>query len=127
MLILHFPYSEKYPASGDNALTDGIRGSDSFRGGDKSWQGFQGTDFEAVIDLEEITDINKIAIGFFQASSSLVFFPSYIEYFTSNDGKNYIMQKKIINKSTLKNPDWTQQDFSINLERTKSRYIKILC
>ncbi|HEX9251026.1 MAG TPA: beta-N-acetylhexosaminidase, partial [Ignavibacteriaceae bacterium] len=86
---LTYPFSEKYSAGGVAALTDGMRGSDSFRGGDKSWQGYQGTDFEGKIDLGEVTDINKISIGFFQASSSWVVFPKYVEFFTSSDGIEY--------------------------------------
>lgn len=64
--MLTYPFSEKYSAVGVEALTDGIRGSDSFRGGDKSWQGYQGTDFEAIVDLGDLTKVNKIATGFFK-------------------------------------------------------------
>ena len=71
---LKYPYNEKYSAGGQNALTDGLRGSDSFRGGDKSWQGFLGTDFEAIVDIETGTEISKIGIRFFQ---SLIFLGSF--------------------------------------------------
>jgi len=122
---LTYPFSEKYSAGGNNALTDGLRGSDSFRGGDKSWQGFQGTDFEAVVDLEQIQIINKISCGFFQASSSWVVFPEYVEFYTSNDGEIYSVVHKIINEASLRNPDWVQKDFSIDLQHSSGRYIKI--
>ncbi|MFZ2322728.1 MAG: family 20 glycosylhydrolase [Ignavibacteriaceae bacterium] len=122
---LTYPFNEKYPASGVNALTDGLRGSDNFRGGNKSWQGFQGTNFEAVIDLDELTDFNKISIGFFQASSSWVVFPEYVEFYTSDDGVNYSLVNKIINTPTLKNPDWVQKDFFATSDNLKARYIKI--
>lgn len=122
---LTYPFNEKYSAGGVKALTDGFRGSDSFRGGDKSWQGYQGTDFEATLDLGEITDIKKIAIGFFQASSSMVVFPEYVNFYTSTDGKNFILEKNIFNQSSLKNPDWVQKDFTVDLNNVKARYIKI--
>jgi len=122
---LMYPFSEKYPASGFNALTDGMRGSDSFRSGDKSWQGYQGTDFECTIDLGEIADINKMSIGFFQASSSWVVFPEYIEFYTSEDGINFMTVQKIINESSLRNPDWVQKEFSAVLENVKAKYVKI--
>ncbi len=102
-----------------------MRGSDSFRGGDKSWQGYQGTDFEAVIDLDEITDINKISIGFFQASSSWIVFPEYVEFYTSDDGINFNSIHKIINESSVRNPDWVQKDFTAPLENVKGRFVKI--
>ncbi|MDP2365976.1 MAG: family 20 glycosylhydrolase, partial [Ignavibacteria bacterium] len=122
---LTFPFSEKYSAGGVNALTDGLRGSDSFRGGDKSWQGYQGTDFEAVVDLGEVTDINIISIGFFQASSSWVIFPEYIEYFTSDDGYEFVKVGRVDVTSSIRNPDWVQKDFSAELENVKARYVKI--
>jgi len=102
-----------------------MRGSDSFRGGDKSWQGYQGTDFGAVIDLDEITDINKISIGFFQASSSWIVFPEYVEFYTSDDGINFNSIHKIINESSVRNPDWVQKDFTAPLESVKGRFVKI--
>ncbi len=120
-----FPFSSKYPASGEGALTDGLRGSDSFRGGDKSWQGYQGTDFEATIDLEEMTDINKMSIGFFQASSSWVVFPEYVEFFSSEDGNSFNQVGRIDITSSIRNPDWVQKDFSVDVQNTKGRYIKI--
>lgn len=122
---LTYPFSEKYSAGGVEALTDGLRGSDSFRGGDKSWQGYQGTDFEAVVNLEKIQIINKISCGFFQASSSWVVFPEYIEFYTSEDGIEFNKVGRIDLVSSLKNPDWVQKDFSTNLSNVKAKYVKI--
>ena len=99
--------------------------SDSFRGGDKLWQGYQGTDFEATIDLGEVTDIDKISIGFFQASSSWVVFPEYVEFYISENDENYNLVQKIINESSLRNPDWVKKDFSASLEKVKAKYVKI--
>ena len=122
---LKYPYNEKYSAGGQNALTDGLRGSDSFRGGDKSWQGFLGTDFEAIVDIETGTEISKIEIGFFQASSSWVVFPEYIEYFISTDGNNFEKVGRIDIPSTLRNPDWIQKDFTATFANQKAKYVKI--
>lgn len=122
---LSYPYSEKYSAGGIEALTDGIRGSDSFRGGDNTWQGYYGTDFEAIVDLEKPFTFNQISLGIFQASSSLVVFPLYVEFYTSVDGYEYKNAGKVEIPSTLKNPDWIQKDFSVQLNDTYARYIKI--
>ncbi len=122
---LTFPYSDKYSAGGVIALTDGLRGSDSFRGGDKSWQGYQGTDFEATVDLEKPQLLNEISAGFFQASSSWVVFPQFIEFFTSVDGKEFVKIGRVEIPSTLRNPDWLQKDFSIQVKDMYARYVKI--
>jgi len=123
---LTYPYSEKYSAGGVEALTDGMRGSDTFRGGDKSWQGYQGVDFEAVVDLGDLTKINKIAVGFFQATSSWVVFPQFVEFYTSINGIDFVNAGKVEIPSTLRNPDWKQNDFSIDLQNIDARFVKIL-
>ncbi|MCU0342827.1 MAG: family 20 glycosylhydrolase [Ignavibacterium sp.] len=122
---LKYPYSEKYSAGGIEALVDGLRGSDSFRGGDKSWQGYQGTDFEAIVDLENIESIQKISVGFFQASSSWVVFPTNIEFFISENGEDFSSVGKIDIPSSSRNPDWVQKDFTASPENIKARYVKI--
>jgi hexosaminidase len=122
---LTYPFSEKYSAGGVEALTDGLRGSDSFRGGDKSWQGYQGTDFEAVVDLGDLTKVNKIAVGFFQASSSWVVFPRFVEFYTSLNGNDFVLAGKVEIPTTLRNPDWVQNDCSIDLPNTDVRFVKV--
>ncbi len=122
---LTYPYSERYSAGGVEALTDGLRGSDSFRGGDRSWQGYQGTDFEAVVDLGDLEKVKKIAVGFFQASSSWVVFPQYIEVFISLNGVDFVSAGKVEVPSTLRNPDWIQKDFSVDIPNEDVRFVKI--
>lgn len=122
---LKYPYSEKYSAGGVEALTDGMRGSDSFRGGDKSWQGYQGTDFEAVVDLGDLTKVNKIAVGFFQATSSWIVFPQSIEFYTSLNGIDFVSVGKVDIPSTLRNPDWIQSDFGVDIKNSDVRFVKI--
>jgi hypothetical protein len=78
-----------------------------------------------VIDLGESTDVNKISIGFFQASSSWIVFPEYVEYYISEDGVNFKQAHKNINASSIRNPDWVQKDFTASLENVKARYVKI--
>ena len=46
---LHARYSRQYTAGGDEGLIDGFRGGLNWRTG--GWQGYQDTDFEAVVDL----------------------------------------------------------------------------
>jgi hexosaminidase len=123
---LTYPFSEKYSAGGVNALTDGLRGSDSFRGGDNSWQGYQGTNFEAVVDLDTITSVNKVSIGFFRATSSWVFPPEWVEFSISEDGEQFKQIGKVINDLLLKDPDWIKKDFSVFVGDFPARYIKII-
>lgn len=67
------PYSPQYSAGGDMALIDGQRGGPNFRTG--SWQGYQGTDFEAVIDLGKSIPISEVRASFLQDQRSWIFMP----------------------------------------------------
>jgi hexosaminidase len=120
---LTYPYSERFTGGGDHALTDGVRGTSNYRDG--SWQGFGMTDFEAIVDLESITNMNRITVGFFTASSSLVVFPEYVEYFVSDDKENFKSVGKVNKEFSLKDPTWLNEDISVELNNTSGRYVKI--
>ncbi len=115
--------STRFEGGNTSILTDGVRGGNNYRIG--GYLGFQSTDFEATIDLETVTDINKITTGFFTASSSLVFLPEYVEYFVSEDGVNFISLGKVTQKFSIKDPSWKRIDFSVDINKSKARYIKI--
>ncbi|MBQ1694509.1 MAG: GH92 family glycosyl hydrolase, partial [Bacteroidales bacterium] len=120
---LHSKYNPMYTAGGDDALVDHLRGGNDFRTGE--WQGYQGQDFEAVVDLCEVKDIKSIETGFIQDVKSWILFPKYVEYYTSNDGVNF---KKIatVNHNVADN-DYRQQIYNFRCEpaNCKARYVKV--
>lgn len=122
-LTLTYPASDRFEKGNISVLTDGIRGGNNYRIG--GYLGFQSTDFEAVIDLDNEIDLSKISVGFFTASSSLVLLPEFAEFFISDDGENYESIGKLIKNFSLKDPSWKRIDYDIILSNTKARYIKI--
>lgn len=80
--------SPKYIAAGSKTLVDGKHGSKKFTDG--NWLGFEGNDFEAIIDLGNIKPINKVSVSFLQSHNSWIFLPLSLELYLSDDGKNYI-------------------------------------
>jgi predicted alpha-1,2-mannosidase len=84
---LNTSYSPQYTGGGDNALIDLITGSDNFRTG--AWQGYHGIDLEAVVHLEQVTDIKRISSRFLQDQNSWIFMPTLVEYAVSRDGENF--------------------------------------
>lgn len=80
-------YKNQYAAGGNNALIDGIRGSDNFRTG--TWQGYEGNNLEAVVDLGSEKEISKISIGFLQNQGAWIFMPEEVMFYISDDGKNF--------------------------------------
>lgn len=116
-------YQNQYAAGGNNALIDGLRGPDNFRTG--SWQGYEGNNLEAVIELKAAKDISKISIGFLQDQNSWIFMPEEIEFYSSADGKNFTLIGT--DKNTI---GWNEKgtilhDFSIQ-KNVNTKYIKIV-
>lgn len=115
-------YNPQYTAGGDNGLIDYIRGESDFRLG--GWQGYQGQDFEAVVDLGKQQKIKKIAAGFLQDIGSWIWFPANVEYAVSPDGKNYTVISTI--KNTFSDKDYTAtiKDFAADVN-VKTRYVRV--
>ena len=93
------PYKNQYSAGGDIALIDFLRGSSNFRTG--VWQGYEGVDVEAVIDLGKPEKISKLTMGFLQDINAWVFMPLNVEFFLSDDGKTF---KKIVLSAKISFP-----------------------
>jgi hexosaminidase len=85
--VLASPYSEKYPGGGDLALTDGLLGSKDMNDG--RWQGFEGPDLDAVVDLGGSRSVRRIAVRCLQNINSWIFLPSSVEFAVSSDGKTF--------------------------------------
>ena len=117
-------YGKQYSAGGDYALIDNIRGGKDFRDG--SWQGFDGQDFEAIVDLGKKQKINSISTGFLQSSRSWIFMPKQVEYFVSNDGKNFTSAGIIKNTVADTESETVIREFSVKLPKTTARYIKVI-
>ncbi len=69
------------------ALTNGICGARSFDDG--TWQGFEGNDLDATIDLGTVTPISHLTVHFLQDHHGWIFAPTDVQYEVSEDGKNF--------------------------------------
>ena len=105
------------------ALIDFIRGPENFKTG--SWQGYEGTDLVAIVDLGGIKSIKSLAAGFLQDVGSWIFFPESVEFSISNDGENFRSLEIIKNKVSAEKFGAILQDFSININAS-CRYIKMI-
>lgn len=121
---LRSDYHSSYPGGGESTLIDGIRGGKNFRTG--SWQGYEGKDFEAVIDLGEITEINKLGAGFYQDIGVWIFMPKKIKFYTSIDNKNF-NETAVINNDVILNKNGVIiKDLFSKIKSVKARYVKVI-
>ncbi len=80
-------YNSQYSGGGDDALIDGVFGSEEWRSG--SWQGYQKQDFEAIIDLNKETHIDYLGARFLSDERAWIFLPTNVEWEYSHDGIKY--------------------------------------
>jgi hexosaminidase len=122
-ITLKTPYDERYRASGENGLIDGVRASVNAHDG--LWQGFEGIDFEATIDLGKNESISKVAPRFLLDENSWIFLPSSVEISVSTDNINFTDAKTINNEIPLKNSEILLKDFQAEYNNVSARYIKV--
>jgi len=81
-------YVDRYSGGSKNALTDGKWGSTDYRDG--CWQGFQGKDLDATVDLGRAVAVRSMRAGFLQINNSWIFLPTEVEFALSEDGKHFV-------------------------------------
>jgi hexosaminidase len=79
--------SPRYPGTGPRTLTDGAFGSLDFRDG--LWQGWNGPDMEAVIDLGATQAIAAVEGSFQQTMRSWILLPRDFTVWLSDDGATW--------------------------------------
>jgi len=116
-------YGSQYAAGGDLAVIDGVRGNANFSTG--AWQGYQGQDFVAVIDLGKVQDVRKLGAGFLQDVASWIWMPPRVEFELSIDGRDFTPAATIENEVGDKEYGVIVRDFVQTIPPRKARYIRV--
>ena len=116
-------YSSQYTGGGDFALIDGIRGTANWSGG--GWQGYQGKDFVAVLDLGAVQDVSRVGAGFLQDMGSWIWMPQRVEFELSTDGRSFSPAIAIANDVSEKQEGVVTKDLVKIIPPQKARYIRI--
>ena len=122
-LTLESRYSSQYTGGGDFALIDGIRGTTNWSGG--GWQGYQGKDFLAVLDLGSVQEVSSAGAGFLQDMGSWIWMPARVEFAFSMDGKSFEPAITIANDVSEKQEGVVTKDFVKSIPPKKARYVRI--
>ena len=115
-------YNRLYTAGGDEGLIDNVRGNENFSLG--GWQGYQGQDFEAVVDLGSIKDVNEIGAGFLQSTRSWIVFPTSVIFEISDDNIHFKPYGTIRNTHPAQDYTPIVKDFTVK-KRAKARYVRV--
>lgn len=116
-------YSSQYTGDGDFALIDGIRGTTNWGGG--AWQGYQGKDFVAVVDLGKIQNVSKLGAGFLQDVGSWIWMPREVEFELSLDGREFVRVASIPNDVPGQKYGVVIKDFIKTITPQTARYLRV--
>lgn len=115
---LKTPPSNQYKTGGSFTLVNGIVAKQHRI--NEEWLGWNGEDMEAIVDLENETEISKIKIGFLNEELNWIYLPKEVEFLVSNDGVSF----KNIGVFNFK--DFNNGRFAfLEFEKSKVKFVKI--
>jgi hexosaminidase len=117
-------YSPAYAAGGEMALVDGLRGSENFSDG--RWQGCQGQNLDVVIDLQKETEVRKVSIGFMQQSYSWILMPAKVQFWVSEDGKDYSLAKEVATNVDPREEGTVIRDVTAEFGDLSTRFVRVV-
>ncbi len=117
-------YSPQYAAGGDDALIDGLRGGSNYRLG--RWQGYQGEDLEAVVDLGRAQELGRVAAGFIQESRAWVMMPRQVSFALSVDGKAWTPVGTVANTVPDTEKAVVTKDFDASFPAARARFVRVI-
>lgn len=116
-------YNPQYTAGGDRGLIDQRRGGDNWKLG--LWQGYWGNDFVAVLDLSSGEKVARVGANFIQDQRSWIFMPYEVEYYVSDNGKDFKLLEVVPNDVPQRCEDVVQKTF-FTTKMINHRYIKVV-
>ena len=117
-------FNSNYTAGGVDGITNGAKGSNQFRDG--NWQGYWGDDVIATIDLGESKPIKRLSSGFLQYNNAWIFFPTEVMYEVSENGTDFTLVGKVVNKESPRDKRQKTHEFTLMLPNEMNvRYVRM--
>ena len=113
----HYMYNKR----GVYDLIDGEKGSLHYTDG--KWLGYT-EDMEVIVDLGEVKEIKEIMIGFLQDTRAWIYYPKFVEFYSSLDGEEFTLLTREEKYKNEKREEVGKKDITSQRE-IKTRYIKI--
>ena len=123
-IAIAFPFSGRYAGGGSQALVDGFLGSSD--PGDGFWQGYEGNNLDAVVDLGGLQRVAHLSISSLQDTRSWVFHPTEVEFLISSDGKNFVSVGKSFETLAGGPMAANVKMWSQELKETRARFIRVV-
>ncbi len=118
------PYNSQYSGGGDDALVNGLNGTTNWRKGD--WQGYQGVDFEVIVDLKKAKTIHYLNSHYLQDTRAWIVMPNKVTYYISMDGINFKKVGETQNVVEAEDYEVQMQDFPLEFAPSEAHYVKVV-
>jgi beta-galactosidase len=116
-------WDPRFPAAGADGLVDGILADADYQNG--LWQGFEKSDFEAVVDLGRNMPVAQLRTDYLQDIEARIFLPATVEYAVSTDGKEFKTVATIANDMSVDKAGAFIKQFIARLDKTPVRYVRV--
>lgn len=113
----------RYPPGDPRLLVDGKRGSTDRTDG--KWLAFEGSDFEAVIDLPAPKRVGRVLIGSLQEQVSRIFFPRKLEVSVAGDDTAFAVVGSVDLGAPVEDAEIRREDFSISFAPVNARRFRL--
>ncbi len=115
--------SRQYTAGGPEGLIDGRKGGANWRTG--GWQGYQDTDFAAVVDLRSVRPLTRLSAGFCQDARSWIWMPRSVTFSVSSDGTDYTEVATVQTPVAERDMEVQRWDCSVPVCGLEARYVRV--
>jgi len=116
-------FANQYAAGGENALIDGLRGSIDFRTGE--WQGYEGKDLLATIDLGKPRTVKRIGLSVLQDQKSWIWLPAEVQFAFSINQRQWSTVTVVNDVPRTTEGSLTKELWTEPLDK-QARYIKVI-
>ncbi len=117
-------YNPQYTGGGEQGLVDLQPGGADFRSG--RWQGYEGVNLDAVIDLGSSKPVHTVQVNFLQDENAWIFFPTQLEVERSDDGTHFTPAGSVRNEVSPTATGSLQQKLTLTLDGTSARYLRVV-
>jgi hexosaminidase len=114
--------STRYTAGGNRSLTDGLVGSTDHADG--RWQGYEGVDFDAIVDLGDTAAVSALAVRFLEKTGSWIFFPSRVTFALSTDGTRFTSVGSFDVPPVSANEEARAREWECTFAAQEARYVR---
>jgi N-acetyl-beta-hexosaminidase len=123
-IVLKEQPHKNYTFDGADVLIDGLHGGSNYRSG--RWLGWYGKNLDAIIDLQEVTEINSVQFNLLVNMKDWIFNAKSVKVLVSDDGENF---EEIVSKDfDLLPADYNGYIYPVQIafEPVKTRFVEII-